>query len=148
MGVALACDLRVGTPNACFVPAFGAIGLSGDWGGTWLMQRLIGPARAKEIYYTGRRVLAEEGLALGLFNKVVDAEGFADAVQEYAAGIATGAPIALRLMKENHNRAMTSDLRSFMAEEAENMVAAMMTQDHKDAAKAFLEKRKPEFKGR
>ncbi|MEM7441311.1 MAG: enoyl-CoA hydratase-related protein [Pseudomonadota bacterium] len=148
MGVALACDLRVGTPKACFVPAFGAIGLSGDWGGTWLMQRLIGPARAKEAYFTGERIYAEDGLSLGLFNRVFDEEGFADAVQSYAAGIATGAPLALQKMKENHNRALTTDLRTFMKSEAQNMVAMMMTEDHQAAAAAFMEKQKPVFKGR
>lgn len=148
MGVALACDLRLGTPGACFVPAFGAIGLAGDWGGTWLMQRLIGPARAKEVFYTGRRIEADEGLALGLFNRILPDEGFADAVHAYAAEIAQGAPIALQKMKENHNRALGTSLRDYMRAEAANMVATMMTEDHKAAAQAFLEKRKPVFKGK
>lgn len=148
MGMALACDLRVGTPKACFVPAFGTIGLSGDWGGTWLMQRAIGPARAKEAYFTGERIYSDEGLTLGLFNRVFEQAGFIDAVQAFAAKIATGAPLALQKMKENHNRAMLSDLRSFMRSEAENMVAMMMTEDHKNAAAAFLAKTKPVFEGK
>lgn len=148
MGVALACDLRLGTPNACLVPAFGAIGLSGDWGGTWLLQRLVGPARSREIFFTGRRVEAEEMLALGVLNRILPEETFVEEVQAFAAGIARGAPLALRRMKENHNRALSMDLRSYMALEAENMVACMLTEDHRAAAQAFLEKRKPSFEGR
>lgn len=148
MGVALACDLRLGTETACLVPAFGAIGLSGDWGGTWLLQKLIGPARAKEIFFTGRRLQAEDCLALGLFNRILPAGDFAARVQAYAAQIAAGAPLALQCMKENHNRAMTTGLRDYMTEEATNMVAMMMTEDHQNAARAFLEKRKPVFEGR
>lgn len=147
IGLALACDLRIGTPDACIVPAFGAIGLAGDWGGTWLLQRLIGPGRAKEVFFTGRRIDADEGLSLGLFNKIVPTEGFADAVQSYAAAIARGAPIALRKMKQNHNRAMSMDLRSYMQAEAENMVATMLTEDHKAAAEAFMTKTTATFKG-
>lgn len=148
MGVALACDLRIAADNACIVPAFGAIGLSGDWGGTWLMQNLIGPARAKEVFYTGRRIYAEEGKAMGLFNRVVPADDLAEATRAFAGEIAAGAPIALRNMKANHNRAMTVGLRDYMREEASRMVEAMQTEDHKDAAQAFLEKRAPTFRGR
>ncbi|MEM6617857.1 MAG: enoyl-CoA hydratase-related protein [Pseudomonadota bacterium] len=147
MGVALACDLRVAAPTAALVPAFGAIGLSGDWGGSWLLARLIGPGRAKEVFFTGRRIELEEAQSLGIFNRILPAQDFGAAVQAYAAGIAQGAPVALRLMKENHNRNMVLPLRDAMREEAANMVKAMQTADHRRAAAAFLTKSEVVFEG-
>ena len=147
MSIALACDLRVAADTASLVPAFGRIGLSGDFGGSWLLQRLIGPARAKEVYFTGRRIEATEGAALGLFNRVVPFAQLHQQTAELAGQIAQSAPIALRYMKENHNRAQVTDLRSAMMMEADRMVRTMHTQDHKDAVKAFFAKQAPVFKG-
>ncbi len=148
MGLALACDLRIGAAGAGFVPAFGAIAASGDFGGSWLLSRLIGPARAKEVYFTGRRIETAEAADLGLLNRVVPVEDLAQATQEMAAVIANQAPIALRAMKDNHNRAMVSDLQTTMAGEAAHMMHCFTTEDHKDAVKAFYEKRTPVFHGR
>ena len=148
MSLALACDLRLATENAFILPAFGAIGLSGDYGGSWYLSNLIGPGRAKEVYFRNRRVLAEEAKTLGVFNEVWPEDGFLDAVQAYAAEMAKGAPVALRYMKENHNRAARSDLKTTMAMEADRMVRAMHTEDFANASAAFLAKKTPEFKGR
>jgi enoyl-CoA hydratase/carnithine racemase len=147
MSIALACDLRVAAHSALLVPAFGAIGLSGDFGGSWLLSQLIGPSRAKEIYFTGRRIGPKEGHDLGLFNRVVADDELQSAAAALAAELAAGPPIALRYMKENHNRARATDLRTALKMEADRMVRSMLTQDHRDAARAFLEKRKPDFKG-
>jgi enoyl-CoA hydratase/carnithine racemase len=147
MSIALACDLRVAGHSALLVPAFGAIGLSGDFGGSWLLAHLIGPARAKDIYFTGRRILPMEGQDLGLFNRVVADESLMEDALALATELATAAPIALRYMKKNINRAMSSDFGTALNREAEHMIHSMLTEDHRNAAKAFVEKRKPEFKG-
>ena len=148
MSIALACDMRIAATSATLVPAFGRIGLSGDYGGSWFLSRLIGPARAKEVYFTGRRIDPEEGLTLGLFNRVVPDEELAQATAEMAGQIAASAPIALRYMKENHNRAQVMDLKSTLAMEADRMIRTMQTEDHKRAVKAFFAKEKPVFEGR
>lgn len=147
MGLALACDMRIGSPDACLVPAFGTIGLSGDYGGSWLLTRLIGTGRAREIYFTGRRLGAEEGLSLGVFNRIVPGEQLAQAAAEMAAAIASGPPIAQRYMKENLNRAENADIETAMHWEADRMIRGFATQDHKRAVAAFIAKEKPVFTG-
>ena len=148
MSIALACDLRVAADTAMLVSAFGQIGLSGDFGGSWLLSRLIGPGRAKEIYFTGRRIGAEEGMALGVFNRVVPYADLHDQAAQLATQIANGPPIALRFMKENHNRAAVSDLKTTMQMEADRMLRCLHTEDHKEAARAFFAKQTPQFQGR
>jgi len=148
MSIALACDMRIAADTASLVPAFGRIGLSGDFGGSWLLSRLIGPGRAKEVYFTGRRIDAQEGQALGVFNRVVPFADLRRDTTAFAASIAAGAPIALRYMKENHNRAQVLDLKSTMAMEADRMIRALHTDDNKAAVEAFFAKRPAEFRGR
>jgi enoyl-CoA hydratase/carnithine racemase len=124
------------------------IGLSGEDGGTWLLTQLVGVARAKSLYFTGRRVGADKGLALGLFDEVVADDDLQARAQAMAAGIAAGPPIALRYMKEHLNRALQVDLRSALALEADRLVRCARTEDHQEAVQAFLHKRKPSFTGR
>ena len=97
---------------------------------------------------TGRRVSADEALDLGIFNKVVPADDLAEAAQEMAATLAAGPPTALRLMKENINRAATTDLNTCLDMEADRMVRCTQTADHLEGVEAFKEKRAPQFKGR
>ncbi|HJP37393.1 MAG TPA: enoyl-CoA hydratase-related protein, partial [Gammaproteobacteria bacterium] len=146
--IALACDLRIGTESAFVKPAFANIGLSGDYGGSWFLTQLVGPAKAKELYFTSPRIGAAECLALGIFNEVVPDDQFRARVAEVARTIATGPPIALTYMKNNINAALTGDLRSCLAAEAEGTVRCMRTDDHGEAVKAFFDKRTPRFKGR
>ena len=148
MSIALACDLRIAAKSAFITTAFANIGLSGDYGGSWLLTQLVGVARAKELYYTGRRIGAEEGLALGIFNEVVADDELMARVYALAASIAAGPPIALRYMKENLNRAVGVDLRSALALEADRMVRCTRTEDHREAVQAFIGKRKPTFQGK
>jgi 2-(1,2-epoxy-1,2-dihydrophenyl)acetyl-CoA isomerase len=147
MSIALACDLRIAATSASLVPAFGMIGLSGDFGGSWYLSHLIGPGRAKEIYFTGRRISSEEGHAVGIFNHVVADEELMQTTAVMAAKLAAGPPIALSFMKANHNHAIVSDLRSTLQVEADHMIRSMLTEDHKQAAKAFMNKQKPVFSG-
>ncbi len=148
MSIALACDLRLAAENAVLVPGFGNIGLSGDYGGSWFLTQLVGVGRAKAIYFTGRRVQSDEALSLGIFNEVVPADELAARAKELAASIAAGAPLALRFMKENFNRATSADLKTCLDMEADRMVRCTQSQDHLEGVEAFKEKRPPKFQGR
>jgi enoyl-CoA hydratase/carnithine racemase len=147
LSIALACDLRIAADSAFITTAFANIGLSGDYGCSWLLTQLVGSARAKELFYTARRVGADEGKALGIFNEVVPFAELGARAAELAATIANGPPIAIRYMKENLNRATGADLRACLAMEADRMVRCTRTEDHREAVRAFLDKRQPEFKG-
>lgn len=147
MSIALACDIRIAAKSAFLVTGFGRVGLSGDYGGSWFLTQLVGPAKAKELYLTGRRIQAEEALALGLVNRIVPDADLVDATTDLAKLIANGPPLAQRFMKENVNRATTADLRTCLGWEAERTVTSAGTADHKEAVAAFLEKRAPVFRG-
>lgn len=148
LSIALACDLRIAAESAFVATAFGNIGASGDYGGSWLLTRLVGTSRAKELYFTGRRVASEQAREFGIFNEVVADATLNQRARELAAQIAAGPPIAMRYMKENLNRAVDLDLRACLAMEADRMVRSMRTEDHLEAVAAFMEKRKPVFQGR
>lgn len=147
MSIALSCDLRVAAADAFVTTAFANIGLSGDYGCSWFLTQLVGIAKAKELFYTGKRVYGEEGLALGIFNQICPFEDLAETTRSLAEQITAGPPIALGYMKQNLNRAVTEDLKSCLEMEADRMVRCMQTEDHKEAVRAFMEKRTPEFKG-
>ena len=98
LSIALACDIRIAAASTFITTAFRNIGFSGDYGGSWLLTQLIGPSRAKDLYYTARRVHADEAVQLGLFNRVVADEELPSATLELARQIASGPPIALGYM--------------------------------------------------
>ena len=147
MCIALACDIRVGSESAFIGTGYRNVGFSGDYGGSWLLTKLVGVAKAKELFFTGRRVLAEECQRLGIFNQVVPDDKLEEATLELARQIADGPPIALGYMKENLNRAIDMNLRDCLAMEADRLMRCAETNDHKEAVKAFLEKRTPHFNG-
>ena len=147
MCIALACDIRIGAASSFITTAYRNIGFSGDYGGSWLLTQLVGVARAKELFFTARKVYADECLALGIFNNVVPDEELQSRTRELAEQIASGPPIALAYMKENINRAVTGDLKTCLAMEADRLLRCAQTSDHKEAVKAFMEKRPPEFTG-
>ncbi|MBJ19803.1 MAG: enoyl-CoA hydratase [bacterium] len=146
--LALSCDLRIASESAFLLTAFGRLGLPGDFGGTWLLTQLVGPARARELYFTSRRVPAEECERLGLVNRVVPADALQREAMGLARQLAAGPPVAFRWMKDNLNRALHSDLRTCLREEAERQCWAAETEDFREATQAFVEKREPEFRGR
>ncbi len=148
MSIALSCDLRVASTSAFFLSAFSNVGFSGDFGGSWFLTQLVGAAKARELYLCNDRVGAEEALRLGLVSKVFPNEGFADAAHAFARRFAAGPTVAYRYMKENLNRAITNDLRTCLDGEAMAMTITARTDDHREAAKAFTEKRTPTFTGR
>ena len=121
------------------------IGFSGDYGGSWLLSQLVGPARTKELYFTGRRVAAEEALQLGIFNRVVPDAQLPEVAAALARDIADGPALALDYMKKNINAAQGMDLRSSLALEAERLLRCADTADHREAVSAFMEKRPPVF---
>ena len=146
--IALSCDLRIASDRAFIITSFARLGLSGDYGGTWFLTQLVGPAKAREIYFTADRVDAETCLELGIFNRVVPAEKLAEEAFALAAQIASGPPIALGWMKANLNRALEADLETCLRYEADRMVRGALTDDYTEAVAAFAEKRKPAFKGK
>ena len=139
--LALACDLRIAAQSAFVTAAYAKLGLSGDYGGSWLLTKLVGPARAREIYFTGDRLDARECERLGIVNRVVPDAELAPAALALAQRIAAGPPIALRYMKENLNRALGESLRACLDAEAERMVQSATTNDYLEAVRAFQEKR-------
>jgi enoyl-CoA hydratase/carnithine racemase len=145
--LALACDLRIAAQSAFVTTAYVKLGLSGDYGGSWFLTRLIGPARAREIFFTGDRLSAQECERLGIVNRVVPDAELAEQSFALAQRIAAGPPVALRYMKENLNRALGEGLRSCLDAEAERMVQSATTQDYAEAVSAFHEKRAPLFRG-
>ena len=147
LSIALACDMRLMADSAFITTAFANIGLSGDYGGSWLLTQLVGPAIAKELYMTARRVGAEECLALGVANRVTSFDALQQETHALAKQIANGPRTAIRYMKENLNRALTADFRTCLAMEADRMVRVGATADHREAVRAFIEKREPRFEG-
>ena len=148
LSIALACDMRVASESAFITTAFRNIAFSGDYGGSWLLTRLVGPGKAKELYYTADRLSAEECMRLGIVNQVYPDDSFRVQAHAFAEKIAAGPPIAMRYMKENINRAVTADLKTCLDMEADRMIRTGRTEDHREGVKAFLDKRQPEFKGR
>lgn len=145
--IALACDFRIGSRTAALVSAFARIGMPGDYGGTYFLTKLVGPSKAKEIYMLGDKVDAESGLQLGLFNRVVDDAELDTATREFARRLAAGPPVALRYIKENVEAALDGTIDTAFDMECRNMIRARLTEDAKEAMKAFLEKREPRFQG-
>lgn len=147
LSIALAADIRLAAERAILMTAFANVGASGDFGGSWLLTQLVGPSKAKELYFTTPRLSSAEALGLGLVNQVLADDGFDDAALAWCQSLADRAPIAQRLMKENINRALHTDFATALDAEAPNMIRAMTTSDHREAAAAFVEKRTPTFTG-
>ncbi|MGH1493994.1 MAG: enoyl-CoA hydratase-related protein [Acidimicrobiales bacterium] len=147
LSIALAADLRVAAERAVLVTAFSGVGGSGDFGGSWFLTQLVGSAKAKEMYFMSPRMTATEAHGLGLVNQVFPDEGFDDAALDYCHALAGRAPIAIRYMKENIDRAQSVGLAEALDAEASAMVRAMSTADHREAAAAFVEKRNAIFHG-
>lgn len=148
LGLCLSCDIRIAADSARFGTAFARVGYSGDWGGSYFLTQLIGPAKARELYFSAEMIDAQEALKLGLVSKVVPDRTLMEEVQSYAERVASGPRIAYAYMKGNLNAALHTDLRTILDREAVGQTLTSLTQDHKDAVKAFLEKREPKFHGR
>jgi 2-(1,2-epoxy-1,2-dihydrophenyl)acetyl-CoA isomerase len=148
LGLALACDLRIAAESAFVTTAYARLGLSGDYGASWFLTRLVGPARARELFFLGERIDARTCERIGLVNRVVPDAALAEEAFAWARRIAAGPPIALRMMKDNLNRALVHELAECLELEAARMVESAQTDDYLEAVRAFAEKRTPVFRGR
>ena len=148
LSLALACDLRVACDSARFATAFARVGYSGDFGGSWFLTQLVGTAKARELYFTADIMDAQQALALGIVNRVVPDVRLEDETMALAARLARGPRIAYRYMKRNFNAAESGTLKDLLDLEAWHHTRCGMTEDHREAAKAFVEKREPVFRGR
>jgi enoyl-CoA hydratase len=146
--VALACDVRIAAENATFGFPEVSLGILPGMGGTQRLPRLIGPAFAKELIFTGRRIGAKEAHEIGLVNRVVSRGEALKVAKELAAEIAANGPLAVRHAKAATNRAMDVDLVSGLEYEADQFALLFATEDARAGMEAFAERRTPEFEGR
>ena len=147
LSLALACDLRIAAEDAKLTTAFSRVGLSGDFGGSYFLSHLVGIAKARELYFTGRVLLGLEALELGIVNRVTTSEDLEQEANSYAAELAALPTLAVGYMKKNLNAALKGSLSDVLDGEAIHMIRTFETDDHKNAAQAFLEKRAPVFSG-
>jgi 2-(1,2-epoxy-1,2-dihydrophenyl)acetyl-CoA isomerase len=148
IGWAAACDLRVCDDTAKFNTAFLGVGLSGDMGGPWLLPRIVGAAKARELYMLPGKFEADEALRIGLVNRLFPQAEFAAGLEEIAARLVNTAPIALRSMKANFLDAERMGLAEFIELETRRHLASGRSEDSREAFRAFVEKRTPVFHGR
>ena len=147
LSLAPACDIRIASENAKLGTVFRNVGFSGDFGGSWFLPRLVGIEQARRLYFTGEILDAHRAKSLGLVSQVVDHDDLEKETMALASHLASGPTLAFARMKENLNRSASVDLATLLDQEALNMILSSTTQDHQEAAKAFVEKRKPAFIG-
>jgi len=149
LSLALACDLRIAADSAVITTAFANVGFSGDYGGTYFMTRLIGEARTRELYFLSDKIDASTAKDIGLVSRVVPADALEKEAMALARRLAGGPSIAYRYMKENIARALSgAGLDECLDLEATHHIHTARTEDHRNAVKAFVEKRAPKFEGR
>lgn len=148
LSLALACDLRIAADDAKLTTAFSKVGLSGDFGGSYFLNHLLGAAKARELYFTGDVVRGSEAQKIGLVNRAVPAAQLAAAANAWAAELAALPTVAVGYMKRNLNVGLRGSLSDVLDTEAVHMVRTFDTDDHKGAAAAFVEKRAPQFAGK
>jgi len=148
LSMALACDMRIAAESAKLTTAFIKVGFPGDFGGTYFLTKLIGTAKARELYYLADVVDARQAAALGIVNRVVPDADLHKETMALAARIGSGPRIAYLHMKSALNVAESGSLMESFDTEAWGQSRCGETEDHKEAAKAFVEKRAPVFRGR
>lgn len=146
--LALACDYRIAAEDAKLGQTFVRIGLHPDWGGTWLLPRLVGRGRALELMATGRMIGAPEALAIGMIDRVVPAASLADETGKLAESIAGAPPLVIADIKRALGQSERNDLGAQLALESEHQVRAFLSEDAAEGMAAFFEKRTPRFEGR
>ena len=147
LSLACACDLRYASASAVFNTAFLNVGLSGDFGGTWTLTRIVGTARARAAYLLAERFDADEAHRIGLVSEVLGDEELGDHVRGVAERLATQPQQALRSMKANLNDALELSFGEALDPEAIRHIGSGRTDDAREATAAFLEKRAPVFRG-
>jgi enoyl-CoA hydratase/carnithine racemase len=147
LALALACDIRVAAQSAFVATGYVRVGLSGDYGIAWLLTRLVGTSRARELMFTGDKVDASRCETLGIVNRVVPDDKLQAEAFALAKSMAEGPTLALRYIKDNLDEALQFDFATARDHEAERLTRLTTTADHKEAVQAFIEKRKPVFRG-
>jgi enoyl-CoA hydratase/carnithine racemase len=148
LDIALGCDIRVAGESAKLAPGFAKRGILPESGGTWLLPRMVGYAKAAEIAFTGRTLLAKEALELGLVNHVVPDADLTERSRELAGEIAANAPLAVRAIKRMMRAAETETFEQNVHHVFLQLLPLFRTSDFKEGVAAFMEKRSPEFTGR
>jgi 2-(1,2-epoxy-1,2-dihydrophenyl)acetyl-CoA isomerase len=148
LSLALACDFRIASDTARLTTAFAKVALSGDFGGSWFLTRLVGSAKARELYLTSPILAADEAHRLGLVTRLVRDAELETETLALARSLAGGPASVLRYMKQNLNLAEQGTLAQLLDAEALRHTCAAETEDHREASTAFVEKRAPKFKGR
>ena len=145
---ALACDLRVMSEKSAILYAFVNIGLGPDGGASWLLSRQVGYSKAFEIAVSGNKVMGQECLELGLTNKIVENDEIVNDAIKWAKELANRPTLAIGIAKQDIAYSMDNDLNNTIAFEAERQISAFKSYDLKEGVTAFIEKRKPNFKGK
>ena len=148
LSMSMACDMRIAARSARFTTAFLKVGLSGDWGGSWTLTRLVGTAKARELFFLPDLIGADEAMRVGLVNRVVDDAELQAATMDMAQRIADMPQIAVAATKRNLFESETGSFDTVLDMEAFNQARCSQTEDHREAVAAFKEKRKPVFQGR
>jgi enoyl-CoA hydratase/carnithine racemase len=148
LAIALACDIRVAAASAFVSTGYVGVGLSGDYGIAWLLAQTVGPSRARELLLMNQRVPAARAAELGIVHRVVADEALREEAFALARSLAEGPSVAYRYIKDNLDEAVELSYPAAIDREAERMLRAQGTEDHKEAVRAFVEKRKPTFHGK
>jgi 2-(1,2-epoxy-1,2-dihydrophenyl)acetyl-CoA isomerase len=148
LALALACDFRIASTTARLGATYASVGLSGDYGISFSLAQLVGLARAQDLLFTGRVMDAGEALQLGLVNQVVPLEDLASTTETFVRGFVEGPRLAYGRMKQAFAASDADQLQQALDIEAENLIRSILTSDHREAAEAFTQKRKPVFQGR
>ncbi|MDX8360218.1 MULTISPECIES: enoyl-CoA hydratase [Bacillaceae] len=146
--LALACDLIIAADNSKFVFSFSQVGLISDGGGSYFFPRLVGPYRAKELFFSGETVSADQAKELGILNRVVPLESLESETTKLAMKLAHGPSKAYGMMKKIIDRSYESSLDDILEQERITQTLMIHTEDHLEGVSAFKEKRKPQFKGK
>src|ERR1700742_4961319 len=147
LALAMACDIRIAAQSAFVSTGYLNVALSGDYGIAWLLTRLVGPARAGQVMFTAEKVDAARCEAISLVNRVGPDDKLQEEAFALARSMANGPTLALRYMKDNLDEAQQFDFATARDHEAMRLVRLTTTADHKEAVQAFIDKRKPVFKG-
>jgi 2-(1,2-epoxy-1,2-dihydrophenyl)acetyl-CoA isomerase len=148
MNLALACDIRIASERATFAQSFAKVGLVPDFGGTWLLPRLVGPGRAAELFMTADTLNAEEAQRMGIVDHVVTHDSLAQETAAMAARLAAAPPLVIRAIKKVLHGSHIEEIRAALREEEKLQEECFRSEDCAEGLNAFFEKRAPNFQGK